>query len=278
MIDWALSQKVPTAKKLLLVGLAWIADDCGVTFRSQKAIADRLGKDSRWVGEHIGELESQGFITRFRRHRANGSRTTDLIVLNGPRTEDLDLSLYSGILDAPIGGNAGEPIGGNAEAYRRKSVPLTAETGPPRSNSLDNTPSPKKEQRVRADVPPEGFPDHLRPHARVVLPLLREVAAQHQAKAVSAAGLGRMMMGRPRKPFVKAAHDFAAWAEDPPRQIRDVLGTYRRWLDNESDLEGGEKLDEDGHPAGMTARQGGRRGGKDSASDLIRRLRDGKRE
>jgi hypothetical protein len=89
---------------------------------------------------------------------------------------------------------------------------------------------------------PEDFPDELRPHARAVLPILRTVAKQHNAKAVSALALARTMMGRPRKPFVRAAHDFSAWAADPPRPIRDVVASYRTWLDREHDLADVERI------------------------------------
>lgn len=89
---------------------------------------------------------------------------------------------------------------------------------------------------------PEDFPDELRPHARLVLPVLRAVAVQHNAREVKPLALGRVMMARPRKPFVKAAHDFASWAADPPRPIKDVVASYRRWLDNERDLQAVERL------------------------------------
>lgn len=99
-VDWALkcTEKISPAKKLLLVGLAWVADSDGVTFVGHKRLAERIGQDPRWVRDHISGLAEAGLISRYRRHRANGSRTTDLIVLNLPRTEPLSLNGYSGIV------------------------------------------------------------------------------------------------------------------------------------------------------------------------------------
>lgn len=83
-VDWALQQDVSAPKKLLLVALAWIADEHGVTRESQEVIAARLAKNPRWVREHLPALAAEGLVTRYRRHGVDGSRMTDLIVLNRP--------------------------------------------------------------------------------------------------------------------------------------------------------------------------------------------------
>lgn len=93
-----------------------------------------------------------------------------------------------------------------------------------------------------SDQLPDDFPEELREHARAVYRVLVSVAEQHNARAVKPLALGRVLMARPRKPLVRAAHDFGAWAADPPRPIRDVVASYRRWLDNERDLQAVERL------------------------------------
>jgi len=124
-VDWALAQDLNAPKKLLLVALAWVSDESGVTFKGQATIGQRMGKDARWVREHLPALAECGLLTRYRRHRENGSRTSDVIVLNLPREEELDLSVYSGLIGErepgdcpPTGGN---PPGGLPVETRRPS-------------------------------------------------------------------------------------------------------------------------------------------------------------
>jgi hypothetical protein len=114
-----------------------------------------------------------------------------------------------------------------------------------------------------------------------VLKLLREVAADHNARDVSALALSRTMMRQPRKGFVKEAYSLASWAVDPPRPIKDVLGTYRTWLDKSVDLADIERLDGTGHPVNGNgngngnglAQHGGRRygGGRLTPQELHER-------
>jgi hypothetical protein len=98
-VDWALTRPgIGVPSKLLLVALAWITDDAGVTFMKQRTIGPRINKDERWVREYLPKLAEAKLITRYHRRRSNGSVTSDLIVLNIPRATVLDLSVYSGII------------------------------------------------------------------------------------------------------------------------------------------------------------------------------------
>lgn len=99
----------------------------------------------------------------------------------------------------------------------------------------------RNEQReVAKNAIPEGFPDELRPHARLVFVALRDLARSHASKEPSPAALARVMMGRPRRPLIKAAYDYAAYCADRPP--KDVVAGYRNWLDKESDLAATEPL------------------------------------
>lgn len=122
-IDWAFQQDVSATQKTLLVGLAWVADDQGVTFKGQETLAERIGEDKRWIRRYLPALAELGLITRYRRHRLNGSRTSDLIVLNMPRDEPLDLSNYSGLL--------GDREPGDREASGENVSDLAARIGQP---------------------------------------------------------------------------------------------------------------------------------------------------
>lgn len=128
-VDWAFQQDISATWKTLLVGLAWVADDNGVTFKGQETIAERLGSDTRWVRRYLPALAAAGLITRYRRHRLNGSHTTDLIVLNLPRDRPLDLSNYSGLI--------GDRVPGDREASGENMSNLAARIGQP---SGENSP------------------------------------------------------------------------------------------------------------------------------------------
>lgn len=85
-ITWALDQTVgsPTGKIVLLC-LANYADKDGSCFPGQTTIARECEISRRSVVEWMANLESMGLIARTRRFRANGSRTSDgvLLAMNG---------------------------------------------------------------------------------------------------------------------------------------------------------------------------------------------------
>lgn len=230
-VDWALTREgLSPPKQLLLVALAWIADEDGVTFKSQATLAARVGRDPRWIREHLPALAEAGLVSRVRRHRPNGSRTTDLLVLNVPRATPLDLSIYDGIVgelepgDRPPTG--GIPPGGLPAESRQ----ATGGFSPPRSSPLDST-SQKKECSARASKPdPCRWPDGHRPtHAEEqTAEVLAAVAAEHQSKAVSLPALAAAVAAEPEVDHVREAHRLRSWAAD--RDIRDVVATYRNWI------------------------------------------------
>ena len=107
----------------------------------------------------------------------------------------------------------------------------------------------KDEGSGEKDALPADFPGELLPHLRAVFKVLRDLSVRHNAKAVGVRSLALVVMGRPHKPLVKAAHDFAAWADGSGQRRRDVVSGYRNWLDRENDLAGFEDLDANGRPA-----------------------------
>lgn len=99
---------------------------------------------------------------------------------------------------------------------------------------------------------PDSFPRELLPHLRSVFKVLRDLSVRHNAKAVNPLSLAQIVMARQRLPLVRAAYDFAAWADGQAQPRKDVLAGYRNWLEKTNELATVERLGEDGLPAGGT--------------------------
>ena len=79
---WAMDVDVPPREKLLLILIASHANDEGECFPSQTTLAYRSGLSRRTVLRSLAELEERGVITRRKRRRPDGSRSSDTIRLN----------------------------------------------------------------------------------------------------------------------------------------------------------------------------------------------------
>jgi len=97
--------------------------------------------------------------------------------------------------------------------------------------------------RAGARFPSLPFPEELQPHLEKTLEVLRPLAERHGAKAINPDSLASVMAARPRKPFVRAAYDCAAWWDGSSRRLKDAVSAYRNWLDKTDDLAGTEQLD-----------------------------------
>jgi len=77
-ISWALAQRVLPVQKLVLISIANCADKDGENaFPGQQHIAEEACISVRSVQRHTVWLEKHGFLSRHRRERINGSRTSD---------------------------------------------------------------------------------------------------------------------------------------------------------------------------------------------------------
>ena len=94
----------------------------------------------------------------------------------------------------------------------------------------------------RTDLPAD-FPEELKPHLEVAHRVLTDLAQRQGANAVQIVSLASVVMARRNKPLVRAAHDFAAWADGKAQRRKDVVAGYRNWLDRVDDLAGIERLD-----------------------------------
>lgn|GEM_PF-3539913 len=120
-VAWAISQRVgsPTGKVLLMC-LANYANERGECWPSQKTIAREAELGERATRDWLQKLEAQGFIERSRRHRADGSRTSDHVVLNLSRVPDSgDNNLTADSAARPdLAASDAKPTGTSCRTYR----------------------------------------------------------------------------------------------------------------------------------------------------------------
>lgn len=85
LIDWALSEPIPPAPKLLLVAICdKISDEPGHEYfwGSQKYLAQKLNIGDRQVRNHMKTLEKLGYIRREKRTTSSGTYQTDAIYVD----------------------------------------------------------------------------------------------------------------------------------------------------------------------------------------------------
>jgi hypothetical protein len=85
-ITWALDQSCATAteKAVLLVVANYVGPN-GTTFVGQETISEQACCSIKTVERALAAFERAGWIERERRHRKDGSRTSDLIISKGPK-------------------------------------------------------------------------------------------------------------------------------------------------------------------------------------------------
>lgn len=105
------------AKALLMV-LADRADAKGRSFARQEVLAEDMGVSKRTVMRAFEELDASGWITRERRHRRDGTRTSDLVTVHDLETaaRHVEAMLRLPLMVAIAGGRAcEEPCGQEGE-------------------------------------------------------------------------------------------------------------------------------------------------------------------
>jgi len=122
-VAWAISQCTgsPTGKGLLIC-LANYADERGECWPSQKTIARDAELGERATRDWLKKLEEQGLISRRRRHRSDGSRTSDTYILNLAKTSNSAANSLAaesaGRPDLPA--SDAEPSGTSCRTYRQE--------------------------------------------------------------------------------------------------------------------------------------------------------------
>jgi len=90
--SWAWDRDLPTTEKFVLVALADYADENNSCFPGHKTLAARIGASVSTVSRALKGLAERGYVVVERRHRTNGSRTSDRYALAVGRVEFADLS------------------------------------------------------------------------------------------------------------------------------------------------------------------------------------------
>jgi hypothetical protein len=248
-INWALAVPVGGNAKVCLLGLANHAHPDGShAFPTLATLAVYAHCDRSTAKRNIRRLVADGWI------RSEG------VGPNGAMNYTLAMPCQQGGQNAP---GALEPFRGGTSAPGG-----VAPAHPEPSDNRQGTVKREERARAKADEVPDDFPENLRPHARIVYPLLRDVAEQHNARPVTARAVALTIMGNPGRRYVSEAHAFAAWAQAPPRPVKDVVGSYRTWLKRAEQFAGVEQLSEaspNGLPANVAPLR--RRNGRSTAAD-----------
>jgi DNA-binding MarR family transcriptional regulator len=85
---WARGIKTGSATvKSVLLAIANYADEEGICWPSQEQLADDTELSRHSIMRALDQLEEMDLITRERRHRKDGSRSSDLIIIDLSRTE-----------------------------------------------------------------------------------------------------------------------------------------------------------------------------------------------
>lgn len=255
---WAFDARVgsPT-RKLLLMALATMADSStGRCQAKQTTLAHWCEVSDRSLRPHLKGLEEQGLIARRAQHRDDGSRRSDEYLLLAPWVSswpDGQIVRMSHPEESsgrePTGSFASEPTGSLASNQPEAGFRARTTTNGT-ATTRDSVPSSSPQSAGAPKVTlPDGFPEELRGHLKVVWIVLRGLAAKtRHAKEVKAEALVNVVMPRQYKPLVRAVYDYAAWSEaNPHRRHKDVVGAYRNWLDRCEDLASFEPL-KDGRP------------------------------
>lgn len=259
-VGWALEQDLPPHLQHLLVVVASMADPNGLAWPSHKTVADLMGSTPETVRANFRKLVAAKAIVRYDRCRPNGSRTSAITVLLmgqtidvadygwhiGARTDSAvehdplgDALAAGGTGGRSPGGTGGSPPGGPVADHQARSV---------EKDQVERSEDRSTSGARASDRIPDDFPSELRPHARSVMRVLREMAEHHGAKEVTARAVGLVVMANRQKALVAEAYALASWASDSGHEIRDVVGRYRTWLKRADTMAGVERLDEQGMP------------------------------
>lgn len=140
-MTWAIKQKVGNATgKAILLMLANYADDEGKCFPGQEKLAAECECSARTIREWLEKFENLGLISREKRRRNDGYRTSDLIVLN---LESLPEAI------SPEGNSPenNDSLTGNSRHSYRKETPSNLLVEP-----LDNHQQPRDARKPENDL------------------------------------------------------------------------------------------------------------------------------
>lgn len=225
-VTWALSVPVSGNAKIVLLGLANHAHpDGSEAYPTLRTLAKYGNCDKSTVRRNLRKLVADGLLME------------DGLGPQGQGKYRLPMGLQNatsqkatGVATGDEGGGIGYPEG------------VAAVQPEPSIRTVLTTTQKKERARERAQSIPDTFPDALRPHLLRVLPVLSDVAVQHNAREVTPRGVALAIEGAPGRRYVAVAYELASWAQSG-RVVKDVVATYRTFLSKADIAAGVESLD-----------------------------------
>lgn len=150
--NWANQQKTGhISGRAILMTLANFADENGYCYPSQSRLAEDCECSERTIRQWLDKLEELGFISRIRRNREDGSRTSDLIRLNmgenlpaNSAARDKSLPANSAASNGSLPANFSKSTGKICRVISK--VNLSEDIMSETSSDTPDTPHPKKRQ------------------------------------------------------------------------------------------------------------------------------------
>ena len=143
-INWAFKQDVPMARKFVLIVLANYADESHSCYPGQKKIAAQIGASVETVRRALADLEEGGLVSRERRNRDSGYRTSDRYYLPVDLpTGQFALKAESGDLPVNLRDLTGQFEGAIDTSVEPKEKPKVAAA---RSTRITDTFTPSDQQ------------------------------------------------------------------------------------------------------------------------------------
>ena len=159
-ITWALDYAAGSVtEKVLLLVLANYANEFGVSWPSQKTLADQTALGERTVRRVLADMERRSVIRRIVRRRGNGSRQSDMILLAAfEGRKPAPAGMLDDGLDEVESGLSDQPANGDNRPLR----PLdnrTPDPDPPATVAALDTSKILKITTTARDVPARASPD-----------------------------------------------------------------------------------------------------------------------
>ncbi|MGV8989203.1 MAG: helix-turn-helix domain-containing protein [Cypionkella sp.] len=216
-ITWALDYAAGSVtEKVLLLVLANYANEFGVSWPSQKTLADQTALGERTVRRVLADMERRGVIRRIVRRRGNGSRQSDMILLAAFEGRK---PAPPGMLDDGPDGAENDPSDQPANGDNRPTRPLDnrpPDPDPPATVAALDTSKILKRTTTARDVPARAFSE----------PVGDQVAAPAgDAEAACLAACGTGLGASARIAIVTTRPVIAEWLAAGYDLAADILPT-----------------------------------------------------
>lgn len=175
-LNWAFEQDLPHAEKSVLVALAHRADKDGYCYPGVELIADMTGASRRTVIRALSALDDKKLITRSRRHRANGSRTSTAYTLSLSATVTLSQGANTTLREKEPKCHHDTPLSATVTPPPDKSVTIS-QIVPAEPEEKPDTMIQKKEPEPTAQTLVAEYIDGMaqKPPGRVIGHLAKEI-------------------------------------------------------------------------------------------------------